>query len=126
MRILSITVLTIFLSGCSPLIEHSYSTHNPTAIEVLKENPKADIFQYEGLIYSNASQLDWVQEKEFKKGELLGKIINRTHNGRLFTDGVSSQLPVGTKIYQTSSKGVGFLIVENNGQEIVYLALIEG
>ncbi|MCT8137828.1 hypothetical protein H1D32_08705 [Anaerobacillus sp. CMMVII] len=58
--------ILVFLSGCSN------SIGNPSVSDILKNDADADIFQWNGgLVYSNASDLEVLQNREIKKGEEL-------------------------------------------------------
>ena len=124
MRAISITIILIpllFLTACSQ------SLGNPTASDILKENGDADIFQWnDGLVYLNASNTESVQELELIKGEELGEITRQTSNKWFFKDGAATQLPVGTKIYKSNEDDKFNLIIELEGEDIVYTVLLEG
>ena len=49
-----------------------------TAKEVLKQNPEADILQYNGFIYNNVTHVEWFELEKEKhiKHNLLGEIKN--------------------------------------------------
>ncbi|MEK3980773.1 hypothetical protein MKY37_17225 [Psychrobacillus sp. FSL K6-2836] len=114
-------LLLLLLAGCSQ------NLGNPTARDVIKENEDADIFQWnDGLVYSNAANIEWIQELELTKGEELGEITGQTNKKWLFKDGVATQLPVGTKIYKANDDDTYKLIIELENTEIVYIALLEG
>ncbi|MGE7666963.1 hypothetical protein ACQKMN_14740 [Ureibacillus composti] len=79
--ILSIFLLGNFLLwGCSgEELESSISSHqqttvittgNPTAQEILENDPKADIFQWNGTIYQ--TNIDWVNELVLSEGDFVG------------------------------------------------------
>jgi len=92
-----------------------------TANDVLKQNPDADIFQYNGLIYSNVSDLEWFEEKMelFSKQKLLTEIEKQAKSSFGFKNLTATKLPIGTKIYSTSEneKDLGVLIVEFEGKD---------
>ncbi|MFZ3591857.1 hypothetical protein ACOI1C_22260 [Bacillus sp. DJP31] len=97
---------------------------NPTPMDVLKSNPKADIFLFEGLVYRNASDLDWVTERDISKGKLVGEI--QRVSTKKFKNGTATKLPVGAKIYLSIESSEDILIVEYKDKEILYLGLYEG
>ena len=118
------TVSIFYLSGCfDPETKTSVETH-PDAKEVLSLNENANIFQWEGLIYE--TDIEWVNELELIKKESVGEITGLFTNGdaKLFKNGMANKLPIGAKIYSTNINGI--LIVEYNGEEKYYLALVEG
>lgn len=122
MRFITISLLLLlFLAGCF------HNLGNPTASDIIKENEDADIFLWnDGLVYSNAANIEWIQKLELTKGEELGKITRQTNSNWLFKDGVATQLPVGTKIYKVHNDDTYKLIIELENTEIVYIALLEG
>ncbi len=109
-----------------------YHADNLTAKEVLSNNPNADIFQLDNLVYSNASDREWIEAKEYTKGEMIGEVKKRTTKTWLYQNFYASQLPVGTKIYSGDEEGYqkgdapGLVLVEYNNELLVYQALIEG
>jgi len=74
----------------------------------------------------NASNIERVQELELIKGQELGEITRQTSNKWLFKDGVATELPVGTKIYESNDDDTYNLIIELEEEEIVYVFLLEG
>jgi hypothetical protein len=101
-----------------------------TAKEVLKHNLEADIFQYDGFIYSNISKVEWFKEEKrtYIKQILLGKIQKQSTSSFGFNNLTATKLPVGAKIYSTSKKdkASGILIVEYKGKDLYYMKLLEG
>jgi hypothetical protein len=93
------------------------------AEEVLKLDPDADIFQYDGVIYK--TNIDWVQELSLTKDVQIGEIKSRIDANTDFKDGMSNKLPVGAKIFSTKERG-DILIVEFEGKILKYLAIVEG
>ncbi len=111
MRLLS-TVLIIFLIpfiliGCS-----GGPGQNEWGVlskeQVLKLNPDADIFEFDGRVYKTG--IDWIEEEELIKDEEIGEISERMAN----------KLPVGAKIF-SSKESRDILIVEYDGKEKRYL-----
>ncbi|WP_052344339.1 hypothetical protein [Bacillus ndiopicus] len=114
-------IFFLVLSGCS-----SGAPTNPSAKSILKEDPQADIFQYNDLIYTNVSDLEWVQDSQYKKGNKIGKIKKMTTTPIGFKDFYATKLASGTEVFSTNGDGVHLLIVEVDGQQLPYIALIEG
>ncbi|RCW73070.1 hypothetical protein [Saliterribacillus persicus] len=98
---------------------------NPTAEEILYKNKDADIFLLNGIVYSNAEDVEWIKEKELTLGEAVGEIKKQTHESDEFEDYTASKLTVGTKIYKPVEKS-SIYIVKVNDKEIPYLGLREG
>lgn len=134
MRILvSFMICFAILTGCNQSEKsisgnstQTISTHNPTAKEILVQTPNADIFQYKGIVYSNASDIEWVQTIELTIGKSIGTITKQYKDGLTFEDEMATKLPVGTEIYEPLKKSGPILIVKLNDMEIRYLGLIEG
>ncbi len=121
--------LMIFITGCKLPVAESEKTvtiGNPTATDILDDDQEADIFQYNNLIYTNASTIEWVQENTYEKGPEITEIRQQSVESDEYTDGTASVLPVGTKIFQVVGNGQLLLMAEKDGEEIIYLALIEG
>ncbi|RCW73069.1 hypothetical protein [Saliterribacillus persicus] len=76
--------------------------------QVLKLNPDADLFEFNGKVYSTG--VNWIEEKELTKGEQVGEI----------SEGMANKLPLGAKIFETNESGV-ILIVEYDGRQKRYL-----
>lgn len=128
-KFILVTSIILFIVGCkSPMAENekTVTVGNPTATEILEDDHEADIFQHNNLIYINASKIDWVQEDVYEKGPEIDEIIKQTTASDEFVDGTASILPVGTKFFQIAGNGQLLLMVEKEGKDIVYLALIEG
>ncbi|MFB6366340.1 hypothetical protein ACFCP7_20175 [Paenibacillus elgii] len=130
--IISFLITLLMLTGCnqSKVInsENSIteSIHNPTAQEIIAQNPNADIFQYKGVIYDNASNIEWVQQEKLTVGEKVGMITKQYKDGLNFEDEMATKLPVEVEIFEPIKKNGPVLIVKLNGKEIRYLGLIEG
>ena len=119
-----LVIITLLLVGCGVA-----DGGRVTASDLLKQNPDADIFQFEGRIFSNVTELEWVKQKtsSFTKYDLLGEIKYQSTKRFGFKDLQATKLPVGTKFYSTSEEGYGgFLIVELDGEEYFYLEMLEG
>lgn len=114
-------IILVLLSACSN------SIGNPTASDILKNDADADILQWnDGLVYTNASDFEVLQDKDIKKGEKIGEITRKTRNRWFFKDGAATKLPFGTKIYKTNDDDIYLLIIELENEEIVYHVLLEG
>ena len=101
-----------------------------TARDVLKQSKDADIIQYDGFIFSNATNLEWFEENKektpFSKDHFLGEIKKQTTSGWLFSNLSATKLPKGSKVYSVDEKGRGMLFVEYEGEELYYMVLLEG
>jgi hypothetical protein len=114
--LLCISILFIFLFGCNG------AKGNPTPKDFLK-NESADIFLLDGIVFSNAQDIEWVSDLEYKLGEQIGYITKQRDKARSFKDGTANKLPVGTKIYETDTPAYIAIV---NGKEIPYLKMLEG
>ncbi|HIW34790.1 MAG TPA: hypothetical protein IAA29_18595 [Candidatus Paenibacillus intestinavium] len=131
--IIALFIAIIILTGCNqskaihPQPSHTaISIGNPTAEEVLAQNPKADIFQYKDIVYTNASEIEWVQQAELTIGDHVGTITKQFTYDLTFEHEMATKLPVDTEIYEPAKKIGPVLIVTINDKEIRYLGLIEG
>ncbi|WP_226669661.1 hypothetical protein [Metabacillus litoralis] len=120
--IFSISILLIFLVGCNSGYIDNPVKGNPTPKEFLK-NESADIFLLNGIVYSNAQDVEWVSNLEYKLGEQIGEITKQTDKARRFKDGTANKLPVGTKLHETDGP-VYIAIIDE--KEIPYLKMLEG
>ncbi|MGV3489159.1 MAG: hypothetical protein ACO1OC_11325 [Tuberibacillus sp.] len=109
------------LAGCEE--KNVVQTHPPTALEILQDHPSADIFQWDGRAYQTG--IAWVDELELTKKEYIGKISKHYVNGKPFSDGMATQLPVGAEIY-SSNEREDIYIVEVKGDIKKYLVSTEG
>lgn len=126
---LVICLVLLFSTGCQMRTVESDETitiGNPTAADILNDDHEADIFQYNNLIYTNASTIEWVQENTYERGPEIYDVRKQSIESDEFSDGTASKLPVGTRIFQVVGNGQVLLMVEKDGEEVVYLALIEG
>lgn len=120
--------LVIFIAGCKlPAAgnEQTVTIGNPTATDILENDHNADIFQYNQLIYTNATTIEWVQEDSYDKGPQITEIRQQSTKSEEFSNGTASKLPVGTNIFQVVGNGQLLLMAEVDGEQIIYLALIE-
>jgi hypothetical protein len=122
---LRILAMFLFLSACGIA-----DSGKVTAKDVLKHNPDADIFQYEGFIYSNVTELEWFEERKesLAKEKLIGEVKIQSTRSFGFKDFTATKLPVGTKIYSSSQGGKesGVLILEIEGEDLFYMVMLEG
>jgi hypothetical protein len=117
-------ILLFSLTACVEKENEVSVSKPPDAEETLRLDKNADIFQWEGAIYK--TDIDWVNEKELTKKELIGEITESYTNEdpKSFKNGMANKLPIGAKIYSSNEHGI--LIVESNGEEKYYLVLAEG
>lgn len=97
--------------------------HSIDAEEVLKLDPDANIFQFNGVIYK--TNVDWVEELSLTKDVQVGEIITKNDDNTDFIDEMSNKLPIGAKIFSVKERG-DILIVELEGAVLKYLAVVEG
>ncbi|MFJ7839148.1 hypothetical protein ACIQXG_06695 [Lysinibacillus sphaericus] len=117
--------------GCSNSADKGkvevYTTENSSAGEILKLDPEADIFQFNGVIYKTG--IDWVEELTLTKDEHVGEIKTKNDTDTNFEDEMSNKLPVGAKIFSVKEKeeiGGPILLVESEGKLYKYYGLVEG
>jgi hypothetical protein len=118
----SICILFIFLIGCNNGFIDNPAKGNPTPKDFLK-NESADIFLLDGIVYSNAQDVEWVTELEYELGTQTGEITKQADKSFQFKNGTANKLHVGTKIYETDTPAYIAIV---NGEEIPYLKMIEG
>src|SRR5690625_7137899 len=88
-------------------------------------NKEADIFQYNDHVYINVESMENIKTSDFQKGPRIGRIIHQSRDVETFMNGSATQLPEGTDIYQTVGEGLSILTIEKDGEEIIYMALLE-
>ena len=117
-------VSILFISGCESEESTVNVSKHPNAEEILGLDENANIFQWEGIIYQ--SNIDWVDELKPEKKEYIGETtyLFTTENAVDFKNGMSTSLPIGTRIYSTNEANI--FMVESRGEEKYYLALSEG
>ncbi|WP_026690120.1 hypothetical protein [Alteribacter aurantiacus] len=119
-KLISSILIWIFLIGCQSGID------NPSASEVLRNNPDADIFQWNGgFVYSNMSGAEYI-DRGFEPDEKIGEIKRQTDRRWFFRDGSATQLPEGTSIYKPAGNAMNYLIAIVDGEEVLYRILLEG
>ena len=112
------------ITGCSNGGETTkLSSDSINAGEVLRLDPAADIFQYDGVIYK--TNIDWVEELSLTKDVQIGEIKTKNDTNTDFKDEMANKLPVGAKIFSAKERG-DILIVEVEGEILKYLAIVEG
>ncbi len=77
------------------------------------------------VVYVNAEKIDWVKRTELTLGEVVLEIVRQSNDGKDFTEGTATKLPVGTKIYKPIEKGDIYVAILD-GREVRYLGLREG
>lgn len=120
-RLLLITTfVSLIIASCSS-IQEAYKG-NPTPKDFLSHE-NADIFMYEGIVYSNVEAVEWVLELDYTIGAQIMEVKKQKKKAFGFRDGTANKLPVGTVIYETNTP---VLIAVVDGEEIPYLAMLEG
>lgn len=116
--------LTLFvITGCSNGRETTkVSIDSINAGEVLRLDPAADIFQYDGVIYK--TNIDWVEELSLTNDVQIGEIKTKNDTNTDFKDEMANKLPVGAKIFSAKERG-DILIVELEGEILKYLPIVE-
>lgn len=99
------------------------TSEKPTAFEVLSEDSKADIFQFNDTIYQ--SDVAWAEKTEVTQKEKVGEIKRRSSDRDDFDNGTATKLSKGTALYSTKERNE-ILIVSFNGKLKKYVALGEG
>lgn len=122
-----IGIIMVVFSGCSLSNgsdeEAVYETKNPDAEEVLTLDSEANIFQFNDIIYQ--TNIDWVDELTVTKDEQIGEITDKSGDIQAFKNGTANKLEVGSEIYSVQERE-DILIVETEGKELKYLAIVEG
>ncbi|MFG6147446.1 hypothetical protein [Halobacillus sp. B23F22_1] len=130
--ILFIIAAVLAIVALAMIFQSHESAGNPTAKEILSENPDADILKLDGLIYSNASDREWIEEDNYTKNEPIGEVKKQTTNTWWYQNLYASKLPKGTKIYSVNDKeyskgdAPAFSMVEKDHKEVIYQSLVEG
>ncbi|TFJ92967.1 hypothetical protein E4U82_09455 [Lentibacillus salicampi] len=114
----------LFLTDCSEDSRNPLTnTYGNPAPRDFLDSDNADIFYFDGLVYSNAEDVKWVQELEYELGEPFGEITRQTDKAVLFKDGTANKLPEGTEVYKTETPAYIAIV---DGKEIPYIKMIEG
>ncbi|WP_018934079.1 hypothetical protein [Gracilibacillus lacisalsi] len=110
---------------------NSSSLSNPNARNILSENPDADIIQWDGVVYQNVTDREWLPTG-YQTGEVIGEIVKQTDRQWFYQDRFATKLEKGTILYANkssdyqSSEFLSTILVEKDGQLLVYQALVEG
>ncbi|MFF2887360.1 hypothetical protein [Paenibacillus sp. NPDC057967] len=121
----------LVLAGCNASTEKmeekksssQYNMGNPTPQEVLEGRPDANIMMVQDIVL--LSGIDWVNEEELTKDELLLEITLQTDDAAKFVNGAANELPVGTKVYRVKERG-DILIADTDKGDVRYYKLVEG
>ncbi len=114
------------LSGCTAQSGNEDAVIKPTPESILDENPEADILYKGSTVYKNASEIGWVMESGFSKGEEIGIVTKQTKKPEWFEHLTATQLLVGTKLYEAEDVNGDVIIAETEEGDIPYLGLNEG
>ena len=110
---------------------NSSSISNPNARNILSENPDADIIQWDGVVYQNVTDREWLPTG-YQTGEVIGEIVKKTNRQWFYRDRFATKLEKGTILYANegsdyqSSEFLSTILVEEEGQLLIYQALVEG
>lgn len=124
----------VVLITCSGCVGHLFMNRDninaiekQTAKEILTNDHDADIFQYNGLIYTSSSShtKELFEDVNLDKGKQISQIIRQSNDHNEFIDGVATKLPIGTEIYQVPGEGLAVLTVVIDGERIFYIAAIK-
>ena len=127
--LLGIVIVAFAVAACDHQVNVNSMVEemgNPTAEEILAENSDADIFMFNDVIYTNADNIDWVNEQELTLGNEVAEITQQTTDSEKFKNGTATKLPVGTKIYEPEAQTGDVYGVVIDGEEIYYFGLREG
>ena len=128
-RVIVVLILPLFLTsliGCNSNNAsqiHGNVTGNPTANEILSQDPNASIFMYSSVIY--IAGVEWVDELQLSKDQSITEITKQSDSGKDFIDGTANKLVVGTKIYSVKERN-DILIAETEYGDIRFYKLVEG
>ncbi|OAI87297.1 hypothetical protein AYO36_07100 [Exiguobacterium sp. KKBO11] len=111
------------LVGCNNEEIMQSTSEKPTASEVLSEDSKADIFQFNDTIYK--SDVAWAEKTEVTQNKKVGEIKRRSSDRDDFDNGTATKLTKGTALYSTKERNE-ILLVSFNGKLKKYVALGEG
>ena len=118
------SIMTVWiLVGCNNEEIMQSTSEKPTASEVLSEDSKADIFQFNDTIYK--SDVAWAEKTEVTQKEKVGEIKRRSSDKDGFDNGTATKLSKGTVLYSTKERNE-ILLVSFNGKLKKYVALGEG
>ncbi|SMF92321.1 hypothetical protein SAMN05661091_5771 [Paenibacillus uliginis N3/975] len=122
--------LLLLLTACSARSSQTQEQQtqnfgNPTAEEILKSNPDADLLQLRNIVYIKAEDNSWVQQENLGSLQEVGEVQSIYDGNRPFENEMSTKLAPGTKIYEPTQHGL-IIVAVNNGIEIRYIGLVEG
>ncbi|WP_394679564.1 hypothetical protein [uncultured Exiguobacterium sp.] len=118
------SIMTVWiLVGCNNEENMQSTSEKPTASEVLNEDAKADIFQFDDTIYK--SDVAWAEKTEVTQNEKVGEIKRRSSDKDAFDNGTATKLSKGTALYSTKERN-DILLVNFKGKFKKYVALGEG
>lgn len=122
----------IFITGCSlfpdPKVRGSMQIEErrqkviTKAEEMVQADDSIDIFVYNGNIYINAENIEWVNQLKptLEQGLQLCKIKKLYEAGKPFKEYMATKLPVGTQIFLSKERR-GTMIALVDGRQIYYL-----
>ncbi|WP_261301819.1 hypothetical protein [Paenibacillus andongensis] len=127
--VMFILLLTCFITaGCTKneilmTSEQTKTIGNPTAQEVLRMDPNANVFMCKDTIYK--AGIPWVDELKLTKDIQVTEITQQSNNGKAFKNGTANKLVVGTKIFRVKERN-DILIAETEREDIRLYQLVEG
>lgn len=119
----AIILLSMVIFTSCQMTEESVSSQSTMPNELYEKDNDIDMFVYEDVAYINSSDIDWIQEKTFRKGELAGK-IKESDVTEDFQNWDSTVLAQGTEIYKSDDSMI--LLAECENELIPYLKYVEG
>ena len=118
------SIMTVWiLVACNNEENMQSTSEKPTASEVLNQDAKADIFQFDDTIYK--SDVAWAEKTRVTQNEKVGEIKRRSSDKDAFDNGTATKLSKGTALYSTKERN-DILLVSFNGKLKKYVALGEG
>ena len=115
----------IFFTLVFVLVGCSFSTkNNASPKKILQNNPEADFFIVDNIVYHNAIDVMWVKELTLEADSLLGE-IERPCVKENFNNWDATKLDVNTEIYQVAQRS-DILLAKIGNELIPYLKYIEG
>lgn len=118
------SIMTVWiLVACNNEENMQSTSEKPTASEVLSEDSKADIFQFNDTIYK--SDVAWAEKTEVTQNKKIGEIKRRSSDKDDFDNGTATKLSKGTALYSTKERN-DMLLVSFKGKLKKYVALGEG
>jgi len=122
--LLFVILFSLFLVGCNDSVaEDTYTSKKPDAAEALRLNNEADIFQWEGNIFS--ANIEWIDELELSEDKYIGEIQFNATKAAGFKNGTANHLPIGAKIYSVKERDDIFIVKYDNVVKRYYV-LSEG